>query len=142
GYSFFSIEGRQKLVTTLTYRFPLWQNIDSKLGHIYFDKIFMGLFADIGSAWNPDNFALKDFKRDIGVELRLNSFSYHMFPTRFFVQAAYPLDTAVNFDSSRDKWIKYDREWRFYFGALYEFDIRERIGKLLSPHRILNNLKF
>ena len=142
GYSFFSIEGRQQAISTLTYRFPLWQNIDSRLGHIYFDKLYMGIFFDYGNAWNPNDFKLLDFKRDVGVQLRLGAFSYHMFPTNFFFEAAYPLDTATNYDSSRESFIKYKKEARFYFGALYEFDIRERIGKMLNPRMIIKNLKF
>jgi hypothetical protein len=102
----------------------------------------MGLFFDYGNAWNPDDFAIMEFKRDVGMQLRLGTFSYHLFPTNFFVEAAYPLDTAKNYDSSRRKFIEYDREVRFYFGALYEFDIRERIGKMLNPRMILKNLRF
>ena len=142
GYSFFSIEGRQQAIGTITYRFPLWQNIDARLGHMYFDKLYMGFFFDYGNAWNPDDFDFMDFKRDVGVQLRLGSFSYHLFPTNFFVEAAYPLDTARNYDSSRREFINYDREVRFYFGALYEFDIRERMGKMLNPKSIMKNFRF
>ena len=102
----------------------------------------MGFFFDYGNAWNPDDFDFMDFKRDVGVQLRLGSFSYHLFPTNFFVEAAYPLDTARNYDSSRREFINYDREVRFYFGALYEFDIRERMGKMLNPKSIMKNFRF
>jgi Tol biopolymer transport system component len=142
GYSFYSIEGRQKLITTLTYRFPLWQNIDSKFGHFYFDKLYLGLFSDYGNAWNPNNFDLKDFKRDIGIQLRLDSFSYNLFPTRFFAEAVYPLDHAKNFDDSREKLIDYPREWRFYFGALFEFDLRERVTRLMDGNRWFRHFSF
>ena len=142
GYSYFSIEGRQQGIGTVTYRFPIWQDIDTRLGHMYFDKLYLGLFFDYGNAWNPDDFNFKDFKKDVGVQLRLGSFSYHLFPTNFFVEAAYPLDKAKNFDSSRDRMIEYPKEIRFYFGALYEFDIRERMGKMLNPKSIMKNLKF
>lgn len=142
GYSFFSIEGRQQAIGTLTYRFPLWQNIDARLGHFYFDKLYMGIFVDVGNAWDPNDFDIMDFKRDVGVELRMGSFSYHLFPTNFFIEAAYPLDMASNYDSFRDEYIKYNREVRFYFGALYEFDIRERLGKMMNPRLLFKDLKF
>jgi Tol biopolymer transport system component len=142
GYSYFSIEGRQQAIGSITYRFPIWQNIDARLGQMYFDKLYLGLFFDYGNAWNPDNFDFMDFKRDIGVQLRLGSFSYHLFPTNFFVEAAYPLDKARNFDSSRNRMIEYDKEIRFYFGALYEFDIRERLEKRLNQKSIMKNLRF
>ncbi|MHB2226929.1 hypothetical protein ACX8XO_13610 [Calditrichota bacterium LG24] len=129
GYSYFSIEGRHKLILSLTYRFPIWQNIDKLLAHIYFDKLYLGLFFDYGDAWNylDKRFSIANFKKDVGVELRLNTFSYSLFPTRFFAQAAYPLDEIQNYDGSRKKLIRYPQEWRFYFGALYDFDLRERM---------------
>jgi len=129
GYSFFSLEGRHKLIGTLTYRFPILPHIDKMLKHIYLDKMYLGVFYDYGNAWH-DNKILKlnDFKRDVGLQLRLDSFSFSLFPTRFFAEAVYPLDQAKNFDGSREKWVIYDKEWRFYFGMLYEFDIRERVA--------------
>jgi hypothetical protein len=66
-----------------------------------------------------------DFKRDIGFQLRLDTFSYYLFPTRFFAEAVYPLDEVVNHN------VTYQKDWRFYFGALFEFDIRERMGGLM-----------
>ena len=132
GYSYFSIEGRHKLIGTVTYRFPVWQNIDKIIGHIYFDKLYFGLFFDYGNAWNYSDkrFSIKNFKKDVGFQLRLSTFSYSMFPTRFFAEAVYPLDKISNYDGSRKKIISYPQEWRFYFGALYDFDLRERAGSL------------
>jgi hypothetical protein len=100
------------------------------------------LFSDYGNAWNPNNFDLKDFKRDIGIQLRLDSFSYNLFPTRFFAEAVYPLDHAKNFDDSREKLIDYPREWRFYFGALFEFDLRERVTRLMDGNRWFRHFSF
>ncbi len=132
GYSYFSIEGRHKLIGTVTYRFPLWRNIDKIIGHIYFDKLYFGVFFDYGNAWNYSDkrFSIKNFKKDVGFQLRLNTFSYSMFPTRFFAEAVYPLDKISNYDGSRKRIIDYPQQWRFYFGALYEFDLRERVGNL------------
>ena len=131
GYSYFSIEGRYKLITTLTYRFPIFTHMDRRLWHMYFDKLYFGLFYDYGHAWH-DNKKLKlnDFKRDIGLQLRLDAFSYSIFPTRFFAEAVYPLDEARNYDGSRRQMITYPRQWRFYFGLLYEFDLRERMQSM------------
>ncbi len=128
GYSYFSIEGRHKLITTLTYRFPIFKHMDRRFLHMYFDKLYFGIFYDYGHAWqNSEQVRISDFKRDIGFQLRLDSFSYSLFPTRFFAEAVYPLDEARNYDGSRRQVITYPREWRFYFGLLYEFDLRERM---------------
>jgi len=131
GYSYFSIAGRYKLISTLTYRFPLLQHLDWRLLHMYFNKLYFALFYDYGHAWHKNNLLkLNDFKRDVGLQLRLDAFSYSLFPTRFFAEAVYPLDTAVNYDGSLRKMISYPKEWRFYFGLLYEFDLRERMNTL------------
>ncbi len=137
GYSFFSIEGRYKSILTATYRFPLWQHMDMRLGNLSLDKLYLGVFYDWGNAWSSNkNLQFNDFKRDIGLQLRLDSFSYSLFPTRFFAEAVYPLDKASNYDQSRDKVIDYPREWRYYFGLLYEFDLREKMtGFLHRAHR-------
>ncbi|NOX89506.1 MAG: hypothetical protein GXO77_10800 [Calditrichaeota bacterium] len=132
GYSYFSIEGRHKLIATFSYRFPIWSNMDKLLSQIYFDKLYFGVFFDYGNAWeySDKRFSLGHFKKDIGLELRLNTFSYSLFPTRFFAEAVYPLDEIRNYDDSRKKLINYPKEWRFYFGALYDFDLRERLNTL------------
>jgi outer membrane protein assembly factor BamA len=134
GYSFYSIEGRQKLITTLTYRMPVFKHIDRRIGHIYLDKLYFGIFYDYGHAWNQESIPWKSFQRDIGLQLRLETFSYHLFPTRLFAEAAYPLDEVTNVNTF------YEKEWRFYFGALFEYDFRERLGTLskLNPMRIFN----
>jgi len=136
GYSYFSMQGRYKSILTFSYRFPLWQNMDLRFGNLYLDKMYFGLFYDWGNAWY-DNKTLKfnDFKRDIGLQLRMDSFSYSLFPTRFFAEAVYPLDTAQNFDESRKYIVKYPREWRYYFGLLYEFDLREKVAGFLPKIR-------
>lgn len=136
GYSYFSIEGRYKSIVTATYRFPLWRNMDMRLGNISFDKLYFGVFYDWGNAWNSNRtLRLTDFKRDIGLQLRMDAFSYSLFPTRFFMEAVYPMDSARNFDGSRGYTITYPRKWRYYFGLLYEFDLRERMGRLLRRMR-------
>jgi len=134
GYPYYSIEGRHILIGGLTYRLPLSQNLDWKLGHIIFDKAYLGAFYEIGNAFNASKFSDIDpaeFKRDVGVELRLDTFSYNLFPTRIFVQAAYPLDEVTNAD------VVYPKEWRFYGGVLFEFDLRER----LSPSALLRTIR-
>jgi WD40 repeat protein len=120
GYSYFSFGGTRKLVSTLTYRFPLWNDIGMQFLNIHFNKLYFGFFADYGNAWVGDNPDWGEFKRDIGMQLRLETFSNYLFPTRFFFEAAYPLDEVVN------STVTYSRDWRYYFGLLFEFDLRER----------------
>ncbi len=124
GYPFYSIEGRQKLIGALNYRFPISRGLNWRLGHLRFDKLFAGFFFEAGNAFNETRVNVADFKRDVGVELRLDTFSYNMFPTRIFAQAAWPLDVARNGS------VSYPREWRYYMGILFDFDLRERAGSM------------
>jgi hypothetical protein len=50
-----------------------------------------------------------------------------MFPTRIFVEAAYPLKKNVYQD------IRYEKDWKFYFGVLFDFDLRfdKKLRRLL-----------
>ncbi len=124
GYSYFSIEGTKKLVGTITYRFPLWNHIDWQVFNIYFNKLYLGVFYDYGNAWTEDKLNFGKFKRDVGVQLRLETFSNYLFPTRLFAEAVYPMDEVINRN------IDYKKDWRFYFGVLFDFDLRERFSPL------------
>ena len=75
---------------------------------------------DYGNAWDYRNIDFTDFKSDLGFQLRLDTFSNFLFPTRLFFEAVYP------FNELYFKNVNYDNDWRFYFGILFEFDIRER----------------
>jgi Tol biopolymer transport system component len=126
GYSYYSLGGTRKLIGTVTYRFPLFNHMDWQLAWLYFDKLYMGFFYDFGNAWSDEALNLSKFKRDIGVQLRLETFSNHLFPVRFFFEAAYPLDEV------KTDIVTYHEQWRYYFGALFEFDFRERLGGAFS----------
>ena len=106
--------------------------MDFKLGHLHFDKLYLGMFYDYGNAFNGDNVEFQDFKRDAGIELRLDSFSYNLFPTKIFFQAAWPIDKASNFDERLEETITYSQEWRYYFGVLFDFDLREQYNSLMG----------
>ena len=105
----------------LSYRFPLFQNIDSRLGHIYVDKMYFSVYADIGNAWNVGFPGLDDFKKGMGAELRLKMHSFYLFPTSLFISAAYAFDTFVG--EFRNVFIEYGHTWNFYGGILFDFSL-------------------
>lgn len=120
-YPFYAISGNEIAWLNLTYRFPLFREIDARLGHIYLDKIFLAFYGDLGNAWNGKLPALDTFKKGAGVELRVQMNSYYLFPTNLFFNASYGFDKVtrkVNGDN-----ITYGKEWRFYGGILFGFDI-------------------
>ena len=119
-YPFYSISGNEVGWLNLTYRMPLFTNIDMKAGHFYIDKIFFSVYGDLGSAWNGKMPQLSKFKKGAGAELRMQMNSFYLFPTSVFFNASYGFD---KFDRLvRSETITYGKEWRFYGGILFGFD--------------------
>jgi Tol biopolymer transport system component len=120
-YPFYAVSGNEIAWINLTYRFPLFRNIDRKIGHLYVDKIFFSINADIGNAWNGKIPSLSKFKKGFGTELRIKLNSYYLFPTSVFFHAAYSLD---KFERKIDNQVvSYGKEWNFYGGVLFDFTI-------------------
>jgi hypothetical protein len=106
----------------VNYRFPLVQNIDFRFLPFYFDKLYASVYADVGNAWTGSSPGLKELKRDVGVQLRLESFSFYSYPTRIFFDATYGFDRFDHYVRSVNQTVTYGKEWRFYFGILFGFD--------------------
>jgi len=119
-YPFYAVSGNEVGWLNLTYRFPLFRNIDARLGHFYIDKVFFSVYGDIGSAWTGDIPKLNQFKKGAGAELRMGLTSFYMFPTSVFLNAAYGFDQFER--KARDKVVTYGKEWRLYAGVLFGFD--------------------
>lgn len=127
GYPFYGIGGTRTYAIKATYRFPISTNLDWRLGGIYFDKIFLGVFADYGSAWDGAvRDAFKTPRRDVGAEFRLDAFLWYNIPLKFFFNAAYGLDEfkrtfrTANDDLKGDE-VTYGRQWLFYAGMGFDF---------------------
>ncbi|MCH8981749.1 PD40 domain-containing protein, partial [candidate division KSB1 bacterium] len=115
GYPYFSIEGRKMLLGRFTYRFPLFRHLGLRLMHMYFDKVFLGVFYDYGNAFNENKLKLSNFKSSVGFEIRADSFYFYSFPNRIFFNAAYGLD---KFEAENQS---YGKEWRYYFGLSFGY---------------------
>ena len=120
-YPFYAISGNKVGWLNLTYRFPLFRNIDMRAGHLYLDKIFFSVYGDLGNAWNGSIPGLKSFKKGAGAEIRLQLNSFYLFPTSVFFNASYGFDKFTRLVN--DEPITYGKEWRFYGGILFGFDI-------------------
>ncbi|MFA7287871.1 MAG: biopolymer transporter Tol [Melioribacteraceae bacterium] len=120
-YPFYAISGNELLWANLTYRFPLFKNIDSRLGHLYIDKVYFSLFGDLGNAWTGGGVpAIDNFKKGVGAELRIKVNSFYLFPTSVFFSSAYSFDKITK--NILGETINYGKEWSFYGGILFEFD--------------------
>lgn len=121
GYPFYAISGNEIAVAGIEYRFPIVGNIDVRFLQFYFDKLYASVYADAGNAWSSVKPKLKEFKTDAGVEIRLESFSWYAYPTRIFFNASYGFNAFER--NVRGTPVKYGKEWRFYFGILFGFDL-------------------
>jgi len=119
-YPFYAVSGNEILWMNLAYRFPLWRNIDSRIGYLYVDKMFVSVYGDIGNAWTGSIPAGKTFKKGAGAELRIALNSFYLFPTAIFFNANYGFDKFTK--AVRDETVNYGGEWRFYGGILFGFD--------------------
>ncbi len=120
-YPFYALSGNELGWLNLTYRFPLFQNVDTRIGQLYVDNIFLSVYGDIGNAWNGDFPSLSTFKKGIGGEIRIKMNSFYLFPTALFFDAAYSFDSFTR--DVRGQTISYGKEWRLYGGILFDFSL-------------------
>jgi Tol biopolymer transport system component len=122
GYPFYAIGGNKLLTMNLTYRYPLFRDINKQILQFYLSDIYLSAFGDAGNCWNGSINGTK-FKKDIGGELRMSGFSFYSFPTALFFDAAYGLDKFTTQLRDFQTSVTYGKEWRFYFGLTFSFDI-------------------
>ncbi len=115
GYSFYSLQGRKLVQFDAAYRFPVCKNINTKLWFIHLHKLYLSAYVQVGNIWSSNEFDPAEIKRDAGLQLRLQLFSFYSFPLSVF------FDSVYGFDSYRLRGNFYGEEWRFYFGILFGF---------------------
>ncbi len=129
GYPFYSIEGSRVLQFSGAYRFPLATNLDTRFLQFYFTKLYASVFAEVGDAWTG-GFSAAKWRKDAGVELRLESFSFYSYPTRISVAGAYGFDRFTR--NVQGQSITYGKQWRFYLNVLFDFNFGEPWGNRIQ----------
>ncbi len=123
GYSFYSLGGTRKAIVRGSYVLPLKRDIAKRFGFISFDKIFLQVYGDVGNAWVGD-FESSDLKKDAGIALKTQFYSFTTFPTAMTFDAAYGFDEFQYVDD--DGTVQdYGGEWRYYFTLLFNFNLRQ-----------------
>jgi len=110
GYTYYYIEGRDMLLGSLTYRFPIFKRINRQIGQLFLSRLYGGLFTEYGKTWHKGDKSVLSSGKDVGAELRLEGFSFYSYPTRISFQAAYGMDNPEP-----------KERWRFYFHLLFGF---------------------
>ncbi|NOX38700.1 MAG: hypothetical protein GXO78_14315 [Calditrichaeota bacterium] len=118
GYPYYSIEGRTMVIGTAIYRFPISRQMNLEIGQVHFNKLYLGALFQYGNAWTGRSIPWKDFRSNVGIQLRLDAFSWYLFPTRVFFEAVYPLQ------EHEYRGVRYPRKWKYYLGVLFDFDLR------------------
>jgi hypothetical protein len=126
GYPFYSIEGTRVLQFSGAYRFPIATALDTRFLQFYFTKLYASVFAEVGDAWTG-GFSSATWRKDAGVELRLEAFSFYSYPTRISLAGAYGFDQFTR--QIQGETITYGKEWRFYLSILFDFNFGEPFGK-------------
>ena len=119
-YPFYAVSGNELSWINLTYRFPVFTNIDSRVGQLYIDNIFFSVFGDIGNAWTGNEIpSFEQFKKGAGFEVRIKMNSFYLFPTSLFFSAAYSFNEFDRIVYGKN--VHYGKEWRLYGGILFDF---------------------
>jgi hypothetical protein len=126
GYPFYAIGGNRSLIFNTTYRFPIATQLNFRILQFYFTKLYGSVFCDIGNAWTGIVPSFEKWKRDVGFEFRLESFSFYAYPTRIFFSGAYGLDRFTRkVNDINIRTVQYEKEWRFYLGILFGFELND-----------------
>ena len=134
GYPYYSLGGSDFAVLSATYRFPLWTKINSRFLQFFFTKLYGSVFADLGDAWSGSAPGIGKWKKDAGIELRLEAFSFYQYPTRISVAGAYGFDRFTKSFNSVN--VTYGHEWRFYVGVLFGFELNPDVrARREAPNR-------
>jgi len=122
GYSYYSIGGRKMAMGRITYRFPLFKNINKSFLFTYLASVYGGIFYEAGNAWNEDDFVTNGYKKDAGFELRLKGFNFSSYPMSASFEAAYGFDDVVYVDPFTEEDTFYEgKSWKFYGTLFYNF---------------------
>jgi hypothetical protein len=122
GYSYYSIGGTKNAMGRVTYRFPIWRNIDQQIPGLYFQSLYAAVFAEAGKAWNENTFDIDNPRTGAGYEVRLSGFTFFAYPLAVTFMGAYGFD-AIEFDDPFVEGLIYTegQTWRYYGSVLFAF---------------------
>ncbi len=97
GYPYFSFWGTKLFYTRFDYVFPIRRNIAKNVMGQYFQRLYGSVFFEAAKVWNFGSLSMDklregEFKRDVGVELRLKMVSFYRLPMFLTARVAWPLD--------------------------------------------------
>jgi len=128
-YPFFAVGGQKTAFLRASYLTPVFQNINKQVGPYTIDKVFAHFYAETGNGWGGPLSIGNKLKSGLGTELRFAFNSHYLFPMKFFVNGTYGLNKFdIRFPddfitASGNNTVSYGREFLFYFGLTFDFDL-------------------
>jgi Tol biopolymer transport system component len=126
GYTYYTLGGKKAALGSLTYRFPVWRNINEQFLHLYFRDLYGGVFFETANAWSTRGFETKGYKNSVGFDLRLSLGSFYLYPVALSWTAAYSLDPVENVlygFSALPVVIRQEKGWSHYLTMGFGFDL-------------------
>ncbi len=118
GYPFYSIEGKSIAIATGTLRVPVFREKHISLGWFIMQNSTLGFIGQIGDAWSR-SIDEPNWLHSVGIQWRINGFSFYNFPTAIGLELHQGLDTFQR--QINNKSVTYGQEQRFYLTILFGF---------------------
>ena len=118
GYPFYSIEGKSIAIATGTLRVPIFREKHIPLGWFIMQNSTLGFIGQIGDAWSQ-SIDEPNWLRSVGIQWRINGFSFYNFPTAIGLELHRGLDTFPRQINNIS--VTYGQEQRFYLTILFGF---------------------
>jgi len=115
GYPFYSIQGTKSALLDVTFRMPIFMEKHYKAKWVIFQNSTLGAVIQVGDAWTDDI----SIKKSVGIQWRINGFSFYNFPTAIEVEYHQPLDTFIR--DINETTISYGENGRAYVKVLFDF---------------------
>jgi hypothetical protein len=131
GYPFYSIQGTRSAMIDATFRMPIFMEKHYKAKWTIWQNSTLGAIFQVGDAWtnaeevepeeelkenHADAFSLK---KSVGIQWRLNGFSFYNFPTAIEVEYHQPINKFER--EINEETITYGNEGRTYVKVLFDF---------------------
>jgi len=117
GYPFYSIEGTRFALFESTFRFPLFTEKTFPFGWTLFQNSYLGFMFQVGDAWSKNTQI--NLKKSIGIQWRINGFSFYNFPTAIGVEIHKGMDDFIKTVKGQE--ILYGNEPTYYFSLLFNY---------------------
>jgi hypothetical protein len=125
GYPFYSIQGTHSAMIDATFRMPIFMENHYKAKWTIWQNSTLGAIFQVGDAWT-DTYSLK---KSVGIQWRLNGFSFYNFPTAIEVEYHQPInefereinEATITYGNDFRATGKIFNEGRTYVKVLFDF---------------------